>query len=222
MNDFKPVLEIPGNFEPVFRSQIPEKTSDAFSRQWYAAGGWELDEPMIMVKVDKTMQKMAELSRRVTVLGGDNVIPEWLYSSLFEYIQWIMSSTGVHKISMIMVRDSSSGIPVIRYVEKTQKIYPKTAGVPTMEEWDPIVMDIGKRRKDAEYCLVMPSSESVRWLNEINVYCNKIDEWAKGTYLQTQEKLAKSKQFLKNIHAQLIVNGNVYMTEEELRRGLVI
>ena len=188
--------------EPVFQQQIPERHSSAFSRQWCARGDWKLDEPTLMIKVDRTKQKMAELLRRISILGGDNVIPEWLYSSLYNYIRWVMYSTGVYKISMDMVRDSSSGIPVIRYMEKTQKIYPKTAGVPTMEEWDPIVMDIGKMRKDAEYCAVMPSMETVEWLNGINTYCNEMDEWANGTYLQTQEKLRASKQFLKNIHAK--------------------
>lgn len=43
--------------EPVFQPQIPERTSDAFSRQWYARGDWKLDEPMIMMKVDRTHQK---------------------------------------------------------------------------------------------------------------------------------------------------------------------
>ena len=63
-------------------------------------------------------------------------------------------------------------------------------------------MDIGKMRKDAEYCAVMPSMETVEWLNGINTYCNELDEWEKGTYLQTRENLAESKQFLKNIHAK--------------------
>ena len=128
--------------EPLFRSQIPERASDAFSRQWYAAGGWKLDEPTIMMKVDRTKKKMGDLIRRVTVLGSENVIPEWLYSSLFEYIQWIMSSTGVHKISMDMVRDSSSGFDAIRYVDKTEKIYPKIPvkiSLPKIEDWDPLV-----------------------------------------------------------------------------------
>ena len=158
------------------------------------------------------------------MLGSDNVIPEWLYSSLFEYIQWIMSSTGVHKISMDMVRDSSSGFPAIRYVDKTEKIYPKSAVVPTREDWDVVVFGdrirIGENRNGSEYCLVMPSSESVKWLNEVSTYCNEMDEWAKRTYLQTKPKLTESKQFLKRIHAKLAVNGNVYMTEEEARRGL--
>ena len=126
------------DFEPVFRTQIPERTSEAFSRQWYAAGGWKLDEPTLMIKVDKTKQKLADLLRRVTVLGSDNVIPEWLYSSLFDYIQWIMSSTGVYEISIEMVRDSSSGFGAIRYVDKTEKIYPKIP-VPTREDWDHVV-----------------------------------------------------------------------------------
>ena len=190
-----------------FEPQIPEKNSNAFSRQWYAAGGWKLDEPSIMMKVDKTMQKMAELLRRVTVLGSDNVIPEWLYPSLFDYIQWIMSSTGVHTISMDMVRDSSSGIPVIRYVDKTEKIYPKSPH-PTREDLDTVVFGdrirIGENRNGSEYCAVMPSMETVEWLNEINTYCNEMDEWAKGTYLQTREKLRASNQFLKNIHAKCI------------------
>lgn len=174
MNDFD---------EPLFRSGIPEKGADDFSRQWYARGGWKLDEPTLMIKVDKTKQKLAELLRRITILGGDNVIPEGLYSSLYDYIRWVMFSTGVYKISMDMVRDSTSGIPVIRYVEKTRKIYPKTAGVPTMEEWDPIVIDFGKGSRDAEYCVVMPSLETVRWLNKVAKYCNELDEWVKGTYL---------------------------------------
>ena len=208
------------DFEPLFRSQIPERTSDAFSRQWYASGGWKLEEPTIMMKMDRTKRKMAELIRRVTVLGSDNVIPEWLYSSLFEYIQWIMSSTGVHKISMDMVRDSSSGFDAIRYVDKTEKIYPKIPN-PTREDWDVVVFGGGRGYNDAEYCVVMPSMKTVEWLNEINSYCNEADEWAKGwTYLQTQTKLAESKQFLKKIYAQSIVKGNVYITEEEARRGL--
>ena len=193
--------------EPAFQPQIPEKHSIAFSRQWYARGDWKLDEPMIMMKVDRTHQKMAELLRRITVLGSDNVIPEWLYSSLFEYIHWVMFSTGVYKISMDTVRDSSSSFHVtyIRYVDKTQKIYPKIP-LPTREDWDACVMGdrirIGEIRKGAEYCAVMPSMETVEWLNQINSYCIGMDEWAKGTYLQTQEKLAESKQFLKNIHAK--------------------
>lgn len=206
-------------YAPVFPTQIPERTSDAFSRQWYVRGDWKLDEPTIMMKMDRTKQKMGDLLRRVTVLGGDNVIPEWLYSSLFDYTQWIMSSTGVHKISTDMFRDSLSGFDVIRYVDKTEKIYPKIPN-PTREDWDPMVFGGGRGYNDAEYCAVMPSMKTVEWLNGINSYCNELDEWAKGTYLQTREKLAKSKQFLKNIHAQLIVNGNVYMTEEEVRRGL--
>lgn len=168
--------------EPVFRQQIPERHCDAFSRQWYARGGWELDEPTLMIKVDKTKQKLAELLRRITVLGSDNVIPEWLYSSLYDYIQWIMVSTGVHKISMDMVRDSSSGFPAIRYVDKTEKIYPKSAGVPTREDWDVVVFGdrirIGENRNGSEYCAVMPSMETVEWLNEINSYCNELDEWS--------------------------------------------
>jgi len=214
------------DFEPVFESQIPERTSDAFSRQWYASGGWKLEEPTIMGKVDRTKKKMGDLLRRVTVLGSDNVIPVELYSPLFDYIQWILSSTGVHKISMDMVRDSSSGFPAIRYVDKTEKIYPKIP-VPTREDWDAVVFGdrirIGENRNGSEYCLVMPSSESVKWLNEVSTYCNEADEWAKRTYLQTKTKLTESKQFLKRIHAihaKLAVNGNVYMTEEEARRGL--
>lgn len=201
--------------EPVFQPQIPEKNSNAFSRQWYAAGGWKLDEPSIMMKVDKTMQKMAELLRRVTGLGSDNVIPKWLYSSLFDYIQWIMSSTGVHKISMDMVRDSSSGIPVIRYVDKTEKIYPKSPH-PTRKDLDTVVFTdrirIGENRNGSEYCAVMPSMETVEWLNGINTYCNEMDEWANGTYLQTREKLAESKQFLKNIHGSELLTGNNVIT----------
>ena len=188
------------DFEPLFRSQIPERTSDAFSRQWYARGGWKLEEPTIMGKMDRTKRKMAELIRRVTVLGSDNVIPEWLYSSLFEYIQWIMSSTGVHKISMDMVRDSSSGFDAIRYVDKTEKIYPKIPN-PTREDWDVAVFGNARGFHDGngEYCVVMPSMGTVRWLNEINSYCNEMDEWAKGwTYLQTpKESLIDAN---KNIH----------------------
>ena len=63
---------------------------------------------------------------------------------------------------------------------------------------------IGENRKDAEYCAVMPSMETVEWLNQINSYCIGMDEWAKGTYLQTGEKLRASNQFLKNIHAKYI------------------
>lgn len=191
--------------EPVFQPQIPERHSSAFSRQWYAAGGWKLDEPMIMMKVDKTKQKLAELLRRITVLGRDNVIPEWLYSSLYDYIRWVMFSTSVYKISVDMVRDSSSGIPVIRYVDKTEMVYPKISD-PTREDWDPVVFGdrirIGENRNGSEYCAVMPSMETVEWLNQINSYCIGMDEWAKGTYLQTGEKLRASKQFLKNIHAK--------------------
>lgn len=191
--------------EPVFQPQIPERHSSAFSRQWYAAGGWKLDEPMIMMKVDKTKQKLAELLRRITVLGRDNVIPEWLYSSLYDYIRWVMFSTSVYKISVDMVRDSSSGIPVIRYVDKTEMVYPKISD-PTREDWDPVVFGdrirIGENRNGSEYCVVMPSMETVEWLNQINSYCIGMDEWAKGTYLQTGEKLRASKQFLKNIHAK--------------------
>jgi len=215
---------IMNDFEPLFRSQIPERTSEAFSRQWYSRGDWKLDEPTLMMKVDRTKKKMGDLIRRVTVLGSENVIPEWLYSSLFEYIQWIMSSTGVHKISMDMVRDSSSGFDAIRYVDKTEKIYPKIPN-PTREDWDAVVFGdrirIGEAaRNRMDYCVVMPSMETIQWLNEVNVYCKGMDEWAKRTYLQTQTKLAESKQFLKRIHAKLAVNGNVYMTEEEARRGL--
>ena len=156
--------------------RIPERTSDAFSRQWYAAGGWKLDEPTLMMKMDRTKRKMAELIRRVTVLGSANVIPEWLYSSLFEYIQWIMVSTGVHKISMDMVRDSSSGFDAIRYVDKTEKIYPKSPVPPTREDWDPVVFGNTRGFHDGtgEYCVVMPSMGTVRWLNEINSYCNEM------------------------------------------------
>ena len=188
------------DFEPLFRSQIPERTSDAFSRQWYAAGDWKLEEPTIMMKMDRTKKKMAELIRRVTVLGSDNVIPEWLYSSLFEYIQWILSSTGVHKISMDMVRDSSSGFDAIRYVDKTEKIYPKIPN-PTREDWDPMVFGNTRGFHDGtgEYCAVMPSMKTVEWLNEINSYCNEADEWAKGwTYLQTPKESLIDPN--KNIH----------------------
>lgn len=214
------------DFEPLFRSQIPERTSDAFSRQWYSRGDWKLDEPTLMMKVDRTKKKMGELLRRVTVLGSENVIPVELYSPLFHYIQWIMVSTGVHKISIDMVRDSSSGFPAIRYVDKTEKIYPKSAGVPTREDWDAVVFGDRIRIGEAalprmDYCVVMPSMESVKWLNEVSTYCNELDEWEKGR-LQTQIKLAESKQFLKRIHAKLAVKGNVYMTEEEARRGLGI
>ena len=191
--------------EPVFQPQIPERHSSSFSRQWYAAGGWKLDEPMIMMKVDKTKQKLAELLRRITVLGRDNVIPEWLYSSLYDYIRWVMFSTSVYKISVDMVRDSSSGFPAIRYVDKTEMVYPKISD-PTREDWDPVVFGdrirIGENRNGSEYCVVMPSMETVEWLNQINSYCIGMDEWAKGTYLQTGEKLRASKQFLKNIHAK--------------------
>ncbi len=186
------------DFEPLFRSQIPERTSDAFSRQWYARGGWKLDEPTLMIKVDRTKKKMGDLIRRVTVLGSDNVIPEWLYSSLFEYIQWIMTSTGVHKISMDMVRDKTSGFDVIRYVDKTEKIYPKSPR-PTREDWDVMVFGGGRGYNDAEYCAVMPSMGTVRWLNEINSYCNEMDEWANGfTYLRTPKESLIDPN--KNIH----------------------
>lgn len=187
--------------EPVFQPQIPERHSSAFSRQWYAAGGWKLDEPMIMMKVDKTKQKLAELLRRITVLGRDNVIPEWLYSSLYDYIRWVMFSTGVYKISVDMVRDSSSGFPAIQYIDKTEKIYPKLSH-PTKEDWDPVVFSdrirIGENRKNAEYCAVMPSMETVEWLNQINTYCNEMDEWSKGTYLRTPKNSIIDPN--KNIH----------------------
>jgi hypothetical protein len=191
--------------EPVFQPQIPEKHSIAFSRQWYAAGGWKLDEPSLMMKVNRTREKLSELLRRISALGSDNVIPEWLYSSLHDYISWVWFSTGVYKISMDMVRDSSSGFPAIQYVDKTEKIYPKIPR-PTREDWDGVVFGdrirIGENRKGVEYCAVMPSMETVEWLNEVNEYCNRMGEWGNGTYLQTQEKLRESKQFLKNIHAK--------------------
>lgn len=187
--------------EPVFKQQIPERHSSAFSRQWCARGDWELDEPSLMIKVDRTKQKLAELLRRITVLGSDNVIPEWLYSSLYDYIRWVMFSTGVHKISMDMVRDSSSGIPAIRYVDKTEKVYPKISD-PTREDWDPVVFGdrirIGENRNGSEYCVVMPSMETVEWLNGINSYCIAMDEWAKGTYLRTPKESLFDPN--KNIH----------------------
>ena len=174
--------------EPVFQPQIPERHSSAFSRQWYAAGGWKLDEPMIMMKVDRTKQKLAELLRRITVLGRDNGIPEWLYSSLYDYIRWVMFSTGVYKISMDMVRNSSSGFNVIRYVDKTEKIYPKISH-PTKEDWDGVVFGdrirIGENPNGAEYCVVMTSMETVEWLNEVNEYCNRMGKWGNGTHLRT-------------------------------------
>ena len=191
--------------EPVFQPQIPERHSSAFSRQWCARGDWKLDEPTLMIKVDRTKQKLAELLRRITVLGRDNIIPEWLYSSLYDYIRWVMVSTGVYKISMDMVRDSSSGFDAIQYIDKTEKIYPKLSH-PTKEDLDPVVFGdrfrIGENLTNAEYCAVMPSMETVEWLNQINSYCIGMDEWAKGTYLQTREKLRASNQFLKNIHAK--------------------
>lgn len=211
------------DFEPLLQPQIPKQTSDAFSRQWYARGDWKLDEPTIMMKVDKTSGKMADLIFTVSRLGTNGIIPPELYSSLFDHLQWILSSTGVYKISMDMVRDSSSGFDAIRYVDKTEKIYPKF-GIVKKRDWDSVVFGdrirIGENRNGSEYCLVMPSSESVKWLNEVSTYCNEADEWAKRTYLQTQTKLAESKQFLKKIYAQSIVKGNVYITEEEARRGL--
>ena len=219
MNDFEPLLEIPGDFEPLFRSQIPKRTSDAFSRQWYAPGSWKFDEPTIMGKVDKTTAKMADLIFMVSRLGTDGIIPSELYSSLFDYLQWMMRSIGAYRISIHMVGNRASASPVIRYVDKTEKIYPKF-GIVKKRDWDPVVFGDGRGYGTAEYCVVMPSLEGVKWLNEVSAYCKGMDEWAKGTYLQTQEKLAESKQFLKNLHKQLIVSGNVYITEEEARRGL--
>lgn len=196
---------------------IPKRTSDAFSRQWYKGGSWKLDEPTIMMKVDKTSGKMADLLLTVSRLGTDGIIPEWLYSSLFDYLQWIMKSTGAHRISIEMVRDDTS--PMIRYLDKTEKIYPRF-GIVKKNDWDGVVFGDGRGYGTAEYCVVMPSMETIQWLNGVNVYCKSMDEWAKRTYLQTQTKLAESKQFLKKIHAEFIVKGNVYMTEEEVRRGL--
>ena len=186
--------------EPVFQQQIPERHSSAFSRQWCERGDWKLDEPTLMIKVDRTKQKLAELLRRITVLGSDNVIPEWLYSSLYDYIRWVMYSTGVYKISMDMVRDKTSGFDAIRYVDKTEKIYPKSPN-PTREDWDPVVFGNSRGFHDGtgEYCVVMPSMETVEWLNEINSYCNEMDEWANGfTYLRTPKESLIDPN--KNIH----------------------
>lgn len=183
MIDFEPLLEIPGNFEPVLQPLIPERRSNAFSRQWYARGGWKLDEPTIMMKVDKTSGKMADLLLTVSRLGVDKIIPEWLYSPLFEHLQWIMKSTGAHRISIEMVRDVTS--PMIRYVDKTEKIYPKF-GIVKKSDWDGVVFGDGRGYGTAEYCVVMPSMETIQWLNEVNVYCKGMDEWAKGTHLRTE------------------------------------
>lgn len=188
--------------EPVFQPQIPEKHSNAFSRQWYARGSWKLDEPTLMMKVDRTRKKMAELRHRwIHALGGDNIIPDWLFSSLQDYIYWVWDSTGVYKISMDMVRDSSSGFDAIQYIDKTEKVYPKISH-PTREDWDPVVFGdrirIGENLTNSEYCAVMPSMETVEWLNGINTYCNEMDEWAKGTYLRTPKESLFDPN--KNIH----------------------
>lgn len=164
--------------EPLFRSGIPEKDAEAFSRQWYAVGGWKLDEPEIMMKVDRTKKKMADLLVAVSRLGSNNVIPAELYSSLFDYLQWITVSTGVHKVSTEAVRDNDA----ILYVDKSEKIYPNNP-VSKKEDWDPLVLSWGMGSKAAECCFVMPSMETVRWLNEVSKYCNEWDEWAKGTHL---------------------------------------
>jgi len=186
------------DFEPVFQPQIPERLKSAFSRQWYAAGGWKLEEPSLMMKVDRTKQKLAELLRRITVLGSDNVIPEWLYSSLYDYIRWVMVSTGVYKISMDGVRDSSSGFHAIRYVDKTEKIYPKISH-PTKEDWDGVVFGdrirIGDNRKGAEYCAVMPSMETVEWLNQINSYCIGMDDGQRERIFKLEKNLRKVSSF---------------------------
>lgn len=178
--------------------RIPKQTSDAFSRQWYARGGWKLDEPTIMGKVDKTSGKMADLIFTVSRLGTNGIIPPELYSSLFDHLQWMMRSTGAYRISIQMVRDSSSGFPVIRYVDKTEKIYPKF-GIVKKRDWDSVVFGDGRGYNDAEYCVVMPSLEGVKWLNEVSAYCKGMDEWAKGwTYLQTPKESLIDPN--KNIH----------------------
>lgn len=158
--------------------RIPKQTSDAFSRQWYARGDWKLDEPTIMGKVDKTTAKMADLIFTVSRLGTNGIIPPELYSSLFDHLQWMMRSTGAYRISIKRVTDFSSGFPVIRYVDKTEKIYPKF-GIVKKRDWDSVVFGDGRGYNDAEYCVVMPSLEGVKWLNEVSAYCRELDEWAK-------------------------------------------
>ena len=199
--------------------RIPDMSATIFSRQWYAAGGWKLDEPSLMIKVDTTRQKIGKVINRVERLGTDGVIPEWLYSSLDERLRFLDSSIGVYETSMDMVRDSSSGFDAIRYVDKYRQIYPSRRHSEKLD-WDDILLGDKTNKFPIRYCAVMPSMGTVKWLNEVNKYCNGMEECGNETYLQTKEKLEASKRFLKNIHKQLIVSGNVYLTEEEARRGL--
>lgn len=178
---------------------IPDMSSAIFSRQWYAPGGWKLDEPTLMIKVDTTRQKIGKVINRVVELGTDDVIPVWLYSSLDERLTFLYNSIGVYETSMDMVRDSSSGFDAIRYVDKYHQIYPSRRHSEKLD-WDNIIL--GDKQNGRGICAVMPSMQTVRWLNEVNSYCNRMEEWGNGTYLQTKEKLEASKQFLKNIHAK--------------------
>lgn len=200
-----------------YELKIPQKDSDIFSRKWYAGVGWKLDEPTLMIKVDTTREKMRKITNKVVRLGTDGIIPEWLYSSLDERLRFLHSSIGVYRILTKMQVPATTALPFVHYMDKYHQIYPSRRDWEKLD-WDDVLL--GDKRKRMEYGVVMPSIETVRWLNEVNEYCNGMEEWGNGTYLQTKEKLEASKGFLKNIHKQLIVSGNVYITEEEARRGL--
>lgn len=79
-------------------------------------------------------------------------------------------------------------IPVWLYssLDERLRFLHSSIGVHTVStKWDDILLD-DKRMYDPRgvHCAVMPSMQTVKWLNEVNKYCNDMEEWTTGTYIR--------------------------------------
>lgn len=150
---------------------VPERSAAAFSRQWYARGDWKLDEPTIMMKVDKTRQKMNDLLWQVQLqLAGSSVRAKTEKKAIacYDYLHWMYFSVGVYRTFMRsgeVLPTTSRGNPRIQWKLMYERIYPQGT---EKKDWDKIVLgNPDEESVKKGFCVVMPSMETVEWLNKV-------------------------------------------------------
>lgn len=151
---------------------VPERSAAAFSRQWYARGDWKLDEPSLMMKVDKTRQKINDLLWQVQLqLAGSSVRAKTEKKAIacYDYLHWMYFSVGVYRTFMrsgeVLPTTSPLGNSLIQWKLMYERIYPQGT---EKKDWDKIVLgNPDEESVKKGFCVVMPSMETVDWLNEI-------------------------------------------------------
>ena len=146
-------------------------TTEIFSRGWYNVNNWETEKMHLMSNVDDARQTISELIYKVEEMKKGGIISNSHYSPLRVHLDWLFNSIGVFKTylerngKVITATETHTSAAVWQLY--SDKIYPNGE---VKLDWDNNVLGKAEKEnwKNKGFCIVMPSVETIKWLNQIN------------------------------------------------------